>query len=1351
MAVDVKYKGDIIATAESGQTATLKCSGYKMDGDVEVTSYGSDISAEELGAVVDAAVSDALQKAKESGAFDGKDGTDGKDGAPGPKGEHGSGGKPVTDYGAKGDGTTDDTVAFQNALAANRIVFVPEGTYKLSGTLVIEENSCLELTQATVLRFTQTSANCIGMKRLASIKGNHATIIVPYEFTANVIDASTTHDKGTGDTDVPPFTKWDPQWKMSRYVTNLNICKPDSRGFHYSVNGDCNGTAVYMNCNPGDGQSFMWGVTMSGLRIAGAFNYGIRLYNTGSAWNHDVRVEAVIDACKIGVSVENCRHARLAVTVQPRQAYSIEKVYSSYAEHGIKLVDARDIDLTSSRVWDWMKQNDDTKEYITLFKPNNQYQHIAMYGDCKGLLLDDYLYYAQSTYDIRDLIYTDTPSNLEKMTILQEPIDRWFKIKNNAPYVYDGFSEKLLVTQENLDARIGAHFDTDFVKGFTDVLVTATDENGAILNDVGYINGYYVAGGTGVNTSNASYSCIGFIPIKQGDTLYVHGIKIPEGGDGRAVFAIYDTNRTIITTLASNNSAFYNQVHYYFTHTPLDDGFKIKVNKTSATAYIRFGFRTEWIVDTPMMAINEEIKYFSSGFLADGIKVKGENVIGDVSNGTVGPAGPAGADGKTAYEYAQDGGYAGTEAEFAAKLAEAAPTTLPNPNALTINGTSYDGSKAVTVNIEGGSGGETVYATITYNIESGETTSTMTAAEIMAAYKSGCTVVAVIMTSGDVIDVREGAAVLAPYSANTLITDIITKTDMYHVLIECTDSSNPENGKITVQHSRMSQPLTINGVEYDGSKAVTVNTEGGGGLALLIGTTDEITPTQVAEAVTEGRPVRISHTDEFGVEYLFTSFNILDDLVIGEILLTAWYDNSGTPYATFPYLKGRLGDNEQWFFDETLRMATVEGLPTTLPNPHKLTINGKVYDGSEEVTVNIEGGIDAEWVATSEIIGNNDIVIAEQTLSSGIWSKLQTKLVLGMTYEVYINDVCYLCVCYNHDDGGIYLGNGSLSGSTSIPHNNEPFCVYASSDSATSGFFYKTDALSYPLTLKVTGHSYVEYNKLPKEYLPDDIGGNIDVTAEVGQTIVVEEVDANGKPTKWKAADYQPRTHWSEMVDILPEATLEDTGEGQYIASESAIPVVAGEEYIVNFNGTEYTVECVDMSDMVGGAPARAFLLGTMQFPPPDGEPPFGITVLENVPDMGTMTVVAAASEYAGTSITIGVKQEVVHPIPYKFLSNVTHYVPYYGTETGVVIGSTPDEIDAAYKNGANIILKWIWSDTAEMLIPFACREVRMSDGRRTYLFYGFCALTNNYQAFRFLETAEGSNVLELETESTTT
>ena len=79
------------------------------------------------------------------------------------------------------------------------------------------------------------------------------------------------------------------------------------------------------------------------------------------------------------------------------------------------------------------------------------------------------------------------------------------------------------------------------------------------------------------------------------------------------------------------------------------------------------------------------------------------------ANGPQGPkgdTGATGADGKSAYSYAQDGGYTGTEAEFAAKLAA---EKLPNPYPLTFTGAvneTYDGSSAKTIEIPSGGGGE---------------------------------------------------------------------------------------------------------------------------------------------------------------------------------------------------------------------------------------------------------------------------------------------------------------------------------------------------------------------------------------------------------------------------------------------------------------------------------------------------------------------------------------------------------------------------------------------------------------------------------------------------------------------
>ena len=72
--------------------------------------------------------------------------------------------------------------------------------------------------------------------------------------------------------------------------------------------------------------------------------------------------------------------------------------------------------------------------------------------------------------------------------------------------------------------------------------------------------------------------------------------------------------------------------------------------------------------------------------------------------GATGPAGATGADGKSAYQYAQDGGYTGTEEQFAEKLAA---EKFANPNALTFTGAvegSYDGSEPLTVEIPSGGG-----------------------------------------------------------------------------------------------------------------------------------------------------------------------------------------------------------------------------------------------------------------------------------------------------------------------------------------------------------------------------------------------------------------------------------------------------------------------------------------------------------------------------------------------------------------------------------------------------------------------------------------------------------------------
>ena len=532
----------------------------------------------------------------------------------------------VTDYGAKGDGSTDDTAAFQAALAENRVVYVPGGTYKLNGTLVIRENCGLELSQDTVLQFANTSGNCIEMRGSAVLRGNHAMISVPYAFTGNVISMDTSQE-GENHNNIPPYLhSGSHMFKRQRFIYDINILKPDSNGICKSTDGKCNGTAIYMHCLGTASIRWMWAITMSGVRIAGGFSYGIRAYNIDksgdyedNAWNHDMRIEAIVENCEIGVSMENCNCAHLAVTVQPHATESGVK----YAKHGIYLNDAKYIDMIGSRVWDWNANN-------SLWTSGGQYQHIAMIGNCKGLLLDDFLCYAHSE-DIRDLIYTDTPSNFDTMSVLQEPGSKNFKAVNGQPYFTDGVAQQKLITEDVLDA----HFQTDMVKKFTDVLPTATDGSGNVFQGKGYVKSGYNIGSDGKMSANSYYGCTGFIPIKPGDTVYVHGIVLGSG-DGSSNFCIYNSSFEKLANMNSANAQFQAGNNYYYHYTALENGFKVVVapnNDPVGTAYLRFSFLSNMVKDTPMISINEEIKYTYEGFLADGINVKGESVILTSSSG----------------------------------------------------------------------------------------------------------------------------------------------------------------------------------------------------------------------------------------------------------------------------------------------------------------------------------------------------------------------------------------------------------------------------------------------------------------------------------------------------------------------------------------------------------------------------------------------------------------------------------------------------------------------------------------------------------------------------------------------
>jgi len=49
----------------------------------------------------------------------------------------------ILELGAKGDGTTDDTAAFRQAIATHRAIYLPMGNYRLSDTLTLGKDTVL--------------------------------------------------------------------------------------------------------------------------------------------------------------------------------------------------------------------------------------------------------------------------------------------------------------------------------------------------------------------------------------------------------------------------------------------------------------------------------------------------------------------------------------------------------------------------------------------------------------------------------------------------------------------------------------------------------------------------------------------------------------------------------------------------------------------------------------------------------------------------------------------------------------------------------------------------------------------------------------------------------------------------------------------------------------------------------------------------------------------------------------------------------------------------------------------------------------------------------------------------------
>lgn len=620
---------------------------------------------------------------------------------------------------------------------------------------------------------------------------------------------------------------------------------------------------------------------------------------------------------------------------------------------------------------------------------------------------------------------------------------------------------------------------------------------------------------------------------------------------------------------------------------------------------------------------------------------KGDN--GDTGAvGPAGPQGPAGSDGKSAYEYAQEAGYAGTEAEFAEKLAKDMPDALPNPHPLTINGKSYDGSEAVDIIVTGGTTSE--------NTSLGQTPVTLTK---NANIK--------LVGNGEYSYTINGKTI-ADVSTATVAKTNATLTEK-DGLLELTVSGSPADWYSTYA------AFTFTGLTVGESYVFCIESLGLDNVNLN-------TPGYFLIKNTSGTELGRINSDTTGlISVAFTADT--------ETIVVSWYP-ANNYYWSDNYRTARVGDiyinkasdgtdrtgviNESGTFTNSYSFGQLQKGITITSAPSCEVYSVSVGGGSSEVSAPLAGKtvvcfgdslfgmytgdtsapafVAQKTGATVHNVGFGGCRMSEHpytgynefcmyaladAIASDDWS-LQDAAAssgssnfpdqLAILKSIDFNAVDYIVIHYGTNDfaagGGVAIDNASNPKATNtlcgaLRHSVEtllaafpklkifvsiPAFRYWTADDGTVTYSDEKEDVNgctLPDFVKALADTAKEY-KLPvidcyyglginksnaATFLADgthhnidgrkrfgeyigaklisegdtfrstDTGSgsaSIDVTASVGQTIVVEEVDANGKPTKWKAIDMPKGCEDELLAEITltnESGTIETTTNAQ--------------------------------------------------------------------------------------------------------------------------------------------------------------------------------------------------------------
>lgn len=223
-------------------------------------------------------------------------------------------------------------------------------------------------------------------------------------------------------------------------------------------------------------------------------------------------------------------------------------------------------------------------------------------------------------------------------------------------------------------------------------------------------------------------------------------------------------------------------------------------------------------------------------------------------------------------------------------------------------------------------------------------------------------------------------------------------------------------------------PVTsINGVTADenGNVEITIPDSGGGGnntVPPLMGTTDEITPSQVFQAFVKGQQVMLSHTED-GIDCLFSSFNLAGSPDVYSAMI-------------FSTIVGFTGNFDQPQCEAVMLFGSTEGRTWSVMHQQLPAMADVPTDEY------IQGLIEAELKNQSGSGGNVDYKWAGK-VASFLGDSITEGVNTEKTYHAFLREKVGFSICNNY---GI---NGS-----SVSNKNTPMCTRVSNVAENSDIIF---------------------------------------------------------------------------------------------------------------------------------------------------------------------------------------------------------------------------------------------------------------------------------------------------------